>query len=79
MAGCFHIVHDRAIELSWLAVAPEYRNRGIGSELILDTLRDFEKEFSVCELKTLAPTHPDAGYTEQEVSEETRLCTIGNY
>lgn len=52
------------IEISWLAVLPEYRNDGVGTQLVLKTLDDLRYTYQVCKVKTLAEIHPDAGYAK---------------
>lgn len=52
------------VEISWLAVLPEYRSMGIGTKLVMETLEDLRHEHQVCEVKTLADTHPDLGYSK---------------
>lgn len=56
--------NEDVIEISWLAVLPEYRNEGIGTQLVLKTLDDLGHKYRVCEVKTLAETHPDVGYAK---------------
>jgi len=53
---------DDGIEISWLAVLPDYRDQGIGTTLVNQTLEILKHEYHVCEVKTLAQTHPDPGY-----------------
>lgn len=56
--------NENVIEISWLAVLPEYRNTGTGTELVVKTLEDLRRKYQVCEVKTLAETHPDLGYAK---------------
>ena len=58
----YNKINMNTIEISWLAVLPKYRNKGIGAELVRQTLDRLKKEYQVCEVKTLAETHPDLGY-----------------
>ena len=52
------------IEISWLAVSPEYRNKGFGSQLVLDSLEQLKSSYKICEVKTLAETYKDPGYAK---------------
>lgn len=49
------------IEISWLAVTPKHRNKGVGTKLVNESLKKLKK-YKVCEVKTLAETHKDLGY-----------------
>jgi ribosomal protein S18 acetylase RimI-like enzyme len=52
-----------SLEISWLAVLPDWQGKGIGTELIKETLNAKVKEgFKVCYVKTLAETVSDSGY-----------------
>ena len=52
-----------SLEISWLAVLPEWQGKGIGTELVKETLNIKAKEgFEVCYVKTLAETVLDSGY-----------------
>jgi len=52
-----------SLEISWLAVLPDWQGKGIGTELIKETLNTKAKEgFKICYVKTLAETVPDLGY-----------------
>lgn len=52
-----------AIEISWLAVLPNYHRQGIGSRLVLEALKNYAvKGFTICYVKTLAETADDSGY-----------------
>jgi ribosomal protein S18 acetylase RimI-like enzyme len=50
------------LEISWLAVTPKYRNKGIGTKLVNKSLGKLKSKYKVCEVKTLAETHKDPGY-----------------
>jgi len=52
------------IEISWLAVMPKYRNKGVGSQLVNDSLKQLTGGYKICEVKTLAGTHEDKGYAK---------------
>jgi ribosomal protein S18 acetylase RimI-like enzyme len=56
--------NEDVIEITWLAVLPKYRNMGIGTKLVKQTLEDLKRKYKVCEVKTLAETHPDPGYVK---------------
>lgn len=52
-----------SLEISWLAVLPDWQGKGIGTELVKETLNIKAKEgFKICYVKTLAETVPDLGY-----------------
>ncbi|MDO8503515.1 MAG: N-acetyltransferase [bacterium] len=55
-------INEDIIEISWLAVLPTYRDKGIGTKLVLETLKLFKDKYKTCEVKTLAETHKDKGY-----------------
>lgn len=52
------------IEISWMAVLPEYRNKGIGTKLLKQALKTLKDKYSICKVKTLAETHKDEGYAK---------------
>ena len=60
----YKIVSEGVVEISWLAVAPECRQKGIGTKLVTDTLKNLKTKYQMCEVKTLAETHPDLGYAK---------------
>lgn len=52
-----------SLEISWLAVLPDWQEKGIGTELVKETLNIKAKEgFRICYVKTLAETVPNLGY-----------------
>lgn len=52
-----------SLEISWLAVLPDWQGKGIGTELVKETLNIKTKEgFKICYVKTLAETISDLGY-----------------
>jgi len=56
-------VDTASLEISWLAVRPDQRRRGIGLELVKRSLGDFAAQgYRVAYVKTLAETIPDPGY-----------------
>lgn len=55
-------LNPQAIEMTWLAVSPEYQKQGVGSELVAKSLKKMEAKYKVCEVKTLSDVHPDSGY-----------------
>jgi len=50
------------IEISWLAVLHDYQGKGIGSRLVLESLKQVGKSHKACEVKALSEIHPDEGY-----------------
>lgn len=55
---------EDVVEISWLAVLPKYRNKGVGSKLVLESLKLLKGGCKICEVKTLAETHKDPGYAK---------------
>lgn len=53
-----------AVEMSWIAVSPKYRNNGIGTKLVTETLDILKNKYKVCMVKTLAETRKDEGYAK---------------
>lgn len=54
-----------SLEISWLAVLPDWQGKGVGTELVRETLNIKAKEgFKICYVKTLAETIPDFGYEQ---------------
>lgn len=52
-----------SLEISWLAVLPEWQGRGVGSRLVKESLNVLiGAAFNVCYVKTLAETVFDHGY-----------------
>ena len=52
-----------SLEISWLAVLPDWQNKGVGTELVKEALNIKAKEgFKICYVKTLAETVSDLGY-----------------
>ena len=57
-------VNKDVIEISWLAVSPNKRGGGVGSKLVAESLKKIKGKYKICEVKTLAETHPDPGYAK---------------
>ena len=57
-------INMEAVEMSWMAVYPKYRNKGIGTKLVKKTLDKLKNKYRVCEVKTLAETRKDEGYAK---------------
>ena len=55
-------LNPKAIEITWTAVKPKYQSKGVGSKLVLDSLKQMGDKYKVCEVKTLSSKHPDPGY-----------------
>lgn len=57
---------SRAIEMTWLAVSPEYRGKGVGAKLVEESLADISAMslYTSCEVKTLAETDPYEPYEQ---------------
>jgi ribosomal protein S18 acetylase RimI-like enzyme len=58
----YKALNDAAIELTWLVVSPRFQGQGVGTRLVTESLRAVGASCKLCEVKTLAETHPDAGY-----------------
>lgn len=58
----YKTLNEDAIELTWLAVSPRYQGSGIGTRLVTESLAAVGRPYRICEVKTLAETHPDPGY-----------------
>jgi len=59
---CFKELNNQAVELAWMAVDPEYQNKGIGTRLVNECLKLLPKKYLICEVKTLSETDPDSEY-----------------
>jgi ribosomal protein S18 acetylase RimI-like enzyme len=59
---CYRELNPEAIEVAWMAVLPVYQGKGVGTKLLMDSLKDFGNNYKVCEVKTLSETRPDTGY-----------------
>ncbi len=57
-------VNPEVVEITWMAVLPEFRGIGIGSKLVLVSLSKMKKKYKLCEVKTLAETREDTGYSK---------------
>lgn len=55
-------LNPQAIELSWMGILNEYQGQGIGTRLVNESLKELDRNYLVCEVKTLAETQPDPGY-----------------
>ena len=55
-------INPQVIEISWIAVLPEYQSKGVGTKLVNESLDELRDKYKVCEVKTLSDTHPDPGY-----------------
>ncbi len=64
IVGCivYHELNLEACEIVWLAVHPDYQGQGIGSELLVQSIKLLPSSCSLIEVKTLAETDPDPGY-----------------
>jgi ribosomal protein S18 acetylase RimI-like enzyme len=58
----FKELNDKAVELMWMAVEPEYQNHEIGTSLIREGLQLLPKKYNICEMKTLSEIDPDPEY-----------------
>lgn len=45
-----------------MGIDPDYQNQGVGTKLVIETLKLLSKAYSLCKVKTLAETKPDKGY-----------------
>lgn len=57
-------INPEAVEITWTAIVPEYQGKGIGSQLISESLKNLSTKYKVCEVKTLSEDHPDEGYAK---------------
>lgn len=55
-------INSEAIELSWMGVLIEYQGKGVGTQLVIESLKALSGGHQICEVKTLAETQPDEGY-----------------
>lgn len=55
-------LNREAVELAWLVVAREHWSRGVGTQLVNESLAALPSSYRACQVKTLAATVPDAGY-----------------
>ncbi len=55
-------LNPEAVEISWMAVLPDYQSKGVGTRMFSESLKDFGEKYKVCEVKTLSETRPDPGY-----------------
>lgn len=58
----FKELNDQAAELVWMAVDPDYQNRGIGTLLVKEGVKLLLKKYTICETKTLSEIDPDPQY-----------------
>ncbi|MGI8551028.1 MAG: GNAT family N-acetyltransferase, partial [Dehalococcoidia bacterium] len=58
----YKALNEVALELTWLAVLPDYQGSGVGTQLVTETLERLRGSYKICTVKTLAETHPDPGY-----------------
>lgn len=55
-------INPEVVEITYLAMDPNYQDRGIGTKLVEESLKQLGRDYKVCEVKTLAETRPDEGY-----------------
>lgn len=55
-------LNPEAVEISWMAVLPDYQSRGVGTSMLTESLKDIGAKYKACEVKTLSETRPDPGY-----------------
>lgn len=58
----FKKLSDEVYEIVWLAIHPDFQNQGIGSELLIQSIKFLPSACKKIEVKTLAETDPDPGY-----------------
>ncbi len=58
----FKELNSQVVELTWIAVDPAHKGRGIGSLLINKGLDLLPKKYILCETKTLSEIDPDPEY-----------------
>ena len=55
----------QAVEISWLAIAKDFQNKGIGTYFVKNILNKLSKKgFRICFVRTLAETVKDTGYAK---------------
>lgn len=60
----FKELNPQAVELAWMAVEPKFQGQKIGSQLVEQGLRLLNKNYSVCQMKTLSEIDPDPQYAQ---------------
>lgn len=55
-------INPDVVEISWTAILPHYQGKGIGTQLITESLKMLSSKYKICEVKTLSEEHPDEGY-----------------
>jgi len=61
---CFKELNTQVVELAWIAIGPEYQNKGIGTCLVNECLKLLPKKYLICEVKTLSEIDPDPEYAK---------------
>lgn len=61
---CFKEINDKAVELSWMAVEPKHQGRGIGTLMVNEGLKLLDKNYPICEMKTLSEIDPDPEFAK---------------
>jgi len=56
--------NPEVVEISWMVMLPNFRSKGIGGMLVLQSLDELGGNYKICEVKTLADTHQDPGYAK---------------
>lgn len=57
-------LNPEVVELAWMGILKENQGKGIGTKMVLESLKLLDQNYKVCEVKTLAETHPDPGYAK---------------
>lgn len=60
----FRELNDKAIELAWMAVDPNFQDKGIGTLLIKEGHKLLPKKYVMCQTKTLSEIDPDPQYAK---------------
>jgi ribosomal protein S18 acetylase RimI-like enzyme len=64
---CFKELNEKAVELAWMAVEPEYKGKGVGTSLVNEGLKLLSKKYYICEMKTLSEIDPDPEYAKTRI------------
>ena len=55
-------ITPQSVEMTWLGVTPQMQGKGVGTQLVEESLKELSKRYSVCEVKTLSEVDPYEPY-----------------